>query len=73
MTFSWDYFLALLVENRQTHEEDVSLMSLLDNEDEDISVEEVFKAIRDLKSGKASGINEVRSEFIKNSGEAGIF
>lgn len=41
-------------------------------DESDISLEEVSFAIKKLKVGKSAGVDEIRSEFLKNSGEAGI-
>ena len=42
-------------------------------EDEDkISINEILRKVRKLKTGKAAGADEIRVEFIKNGGMGGI-
>ena len=38
----------------------------------DLSAEELFDAIKSLKSGKAAGIDEIRPEMLESMGEKGM-
>ena len=44
----------------------------LSEDEEEISMEEVAHKVRKFKEGKSEGVDEIRTEFIKNSGSAGI-
>jgi len=67
-----EYFDELLNVDSIPTEEEVNRGLNGSAADSDISLEEVSFAIRKLKIGKSAGVDEIRSEFLKSSGEAGI-
>lgn len=68
-----DYFQDLFSSVNEVAETAQGLGSNVEVEEGiEISLEEVARKISKLKAGKAAGVDEIRSEFLKNSGLAGI-
>ena len=65
------YFQDLFASVNQVVEPSMESSSSSEDEEE-ISMEEVARKVRKLKAGKSAGVDEIRTEFIKNSGSAGI-
>jgi hypothetical protein len=66
-----DYFQDLFASVNPVVEPDRNQFTSSEGEEE-ITLEEVTRKVSRLKAGKSAGVDEIRTEFIKNSGPGGI-